>query len=155
MDEAVYPARGQIVVVRNVAEAMVTSNGTEDADDEILYMMTRAAGGGTVLGGTYQPGNWDANPDPNIAVRIMNRAVKALPSLTGGKGIEGLDIIRHGVGLRPARKGGVRIEKEMIDGKWVVHNYGHAGWGYQGSYGCAEMVVELVDQILQETGSAA
>jgi D-amino-acid oxidase len=46
------------------------------------------------------------------------------------------------------REGGVRIEKEEIGGMWVVHNYGHAGWGYQGSYGCAEKVVELVDEVV-------
>jgi D-amino-acid oxidase len=39
----------------------------------------------------------------------------------------------------------------VIDGTWVVHNYGHAGWGYQGSYGCAERVVELVDEIVGKT----
>jgi D-amino-acid oxidase len=61
-----------------------------------------------------------------------------------------LDIIRHGVGLRPARNGGVRIEREVIGGLEVVHNYGHAGWGYQGSYGCAERVVELVREAVAE-----
>lgn len=148
MDPAVYPIRGQVVVVRNEVSPMIVTSGTEDADDEILYTMTRAAGGGTVVGGTYQKGNWDANPDPNTALRILSRAVEVQPNLAGGKGIGGLDIVRHGVGLRPARTGGVRVEKELIDdGTWVVHNYGHAGWGYQGSYGCAEAVVELVDGI--------
>jgi D-amino-acid oxidase len=149
MDKGVYPARGQIVVVRNEAKGfMPTTSGCDDADDEIVYVMQRALGGGTVLGGTYMKGNWEANPDPNIAMRIMKRAVETHPELTGGKGVEALDIIRHGVGLRPVREGGVRIEKEVIDGTWVVHNYGHAGWGYQGSYGCAERVVELVDEVL-------
>lgn len=149
MDRAVYPARGQIVVVRNEAKSiMPTSSGCDDGSDEVMYVMQRALGGGTVLGGTYMKGNWDPNPDPNIAVRIMKRAVEAHPELTDGKGIEALSIIRHGVGLRPCREGGVRIEKELIDGTWVVHNYGHAGWGYQASYGCAERVVELVDEIV-------
>ncbi|KAK4464519.1 hypothetical protein QBC42DRAFT_319303 [Cladorrhinum samala] len=150
MDSKTYPARGQIVVVRNEAKGfMPTTSGTDDGEDEITYVMQRALGGGTVLGGTYAKHNWDGNPDPNIAVRIMKRAVEAHPELTGGKGIEALSVIRHGVGLRPYREGGVRIEKERIDGTWVVHNYGHAGWGYQGSYGCAERVVELVDEILK------
>lgn len=153
MDSAVYPVRGQIVVVRNEISTMITNSGTDDGDDELMYTMMRAAGGGTILGGTYQKGNWESNPDPNIALRIMKRAVEAQPELTGGKGIEALSIIRHGVGLRPARTGGVRIEKEVIDGAWVVHNYGHAGWGYQGSYGCAERVVELVEEILAEKGA--
>lgn len=152
MDATVQPARGQIVVVRNESpNGIMTTSGCEDADDEVVYTMTRAAGGGTILGGTYQIGNWEANPDPNVAVRIMKRAIELHPELTGGKGPEALSIIRHGVGLRPYRKDGVRIEKEQIDGTWVVHNYGHAGWGYQGSYGCAEAVVDLVDEVLSET----
>jgi len=90
-----------------------------------------ASGGGTLLGGSYQKGIWDSAIDPNLAVRIMKRAVQLCPSLTGGKGIEHLSIIRHGVGLRPVRNGGTRIEKERVNGVWVVHNYGHGGYGYQ------------------------
>jgi D-amino-acid oxidase len=78
----------------------------------------------------------------------MKRAVEICPALTGGKGgVENLSVVRHGVGLRPFREGGVRIEKERLDGIWVVHNYGHSGWGYQGSYACANRVVELVQEI--------
>ncbi|KAI1377611.1 FAD dependent oxidoreductase [Hypoxylon crocopeplum] len=148
MDQNVVPVRGQVVVVRNESPYMVTKSGTDDADDELCYIMTRAGGGGTVLGGTYQKGQWESQPDPNLAMRIMRRAVEMVPELADGKGVKGLDIIRHGVGLRPYRNGGVRIEKEKIDGTWVVHNYGHAGWGYQGSYGCAQDVVKLVDEAL-------
>ena len=153
-DKTMAPARGQVVIVRNEAPFMVATSGSEDGPTEISYIMTRAVGGGTILGGTYDKGNWDANPDPNIAMRIMNRAVKVCPELTGGKGVAGLDIIRHGVGLRPFRSGGVRIEREAVKGTdgdvEVVHNYGHAGWGYQGSFGCAERVVELVNEIRRE-----
>ncbi|KAI1806627.1 FAD dependent oxidoreductase [Daldinia bambusicola] len=151
LDKDVVPVRGQIVVVRNEAPYMATSSGTDDADDELCYIMMRAAGGGTVLGGTYQKGNWESQADPNVATRIMRRAVEMMPELTGGKGVEGLDIIRHGVGLRPYREGGVRIEKEKIGDTWVVHNYGHAGWGYQGSYGCAEDAVGLVNEVLSRS----
>lgn len=152
-DKNMVPARGQVVVVRNEAPYMVATSGTEDGASDVCYAMMRAAGGGTVLGGTYDKGNWDAIPDPNIAMRIMRRAVEVCPGLTGGKGVEGLDIIRHGVGLRPAREGGVRIERERVGGVEVVHNYGHAGWGYQGSFGCAERVVELVGEIKGESKS--
>ncbi|KAK4206397.1 ALG3 protein-domain-containing protein [Rhypophila decipiens] len=157
MDSKVRPARGQIVVVRNesgepasqgTGTMMVITSGNDDGEEQLTYVMQRAVGGGTILGGTYQRDNWDANPDHNIAVGIMKRAVQVMPELTGGKGIKGLDIIRHGVGLKPYRDGGVTTEKEKIDGTWVVHNYGHSGWGYQGSYGCAEGVVELVDEIV-------
>jgi len=149
MDATVIPARGQIVVVRNTPGAMFTVSGTDDGEDEVCYIMQRAAGGGTILGGTYQKGNWESQPDPNQALRIMKRAVEICPALVQkGKGVEGLSVIRHGVGLRPLRKDGVRIEKEKIEGTWVVHNYGHGGWGYQGSYGCSQGTVELVDEVL-------
>ncbi|KAL2066124.1 hypothetical protein VTL71DRAFT_2195 [Oculimacula yallundae] len=151
MDKNVIACRGQIVVVRNSpGGAMYTVSGTDDGDDEVSYIMERAAGGGTILGGTYQKNNWESTPDPNQAIRIMKRAVELCPQLTNGKGIEALSVVRHGVGLRPLREGGVRIEKERLSGgEWVVHNYGHGGWGYQGSYGCSEGVVELVDGILK------
>ncbi|KAF3061618.1 D-amino-acid oxidase [Daldinia childiae] len=148
MDKNLVPVRGQIVVVRNEAPYMLTKSGTDDAADELCYIMMRAAGGGTILGGTYQKGHWESQPDPNIAMRIMRRAVEMMPELVDGKGVDELDIIRHGVGLRPYREGGVRIEKERIGDTWVVHNYGHAGWGYQGSYGCAEDAAGLVNEIL-------
>ena len=135
------------VVVRNEAPYMATVSGTDDGAGEVSYVMTRASGGGTVLGGTYQAGQWESQADPNTAVGIMRRAAELVPELVAG-GQGGLDVVRHGVGLRPAREGGVRLESERVDGVWVVHNYGHAGWGYQGSYGCAERVVELVDEIL-------
>ena len=147
-DTTVLPARGQIVVVRNDAGKMIDLSGTDDGDDEACYIMTRAAGGGTILGGSYQKGNWESQVDPNLAVRIMKRAVKACPNLTDGHGIEKLDVVRHGVGLRPVRESGARVEKDRINGVWVVHNYGHGGAGYQSSYGCAEEAVHLVREAL-------
>lgn len=149
-DDKMYPVRGQIVVVRNDPGPMMTSSGTDDADDELFYVMTRAAGGGTVLGGSYQKDAWDPLPDPNLATRIMKRAIEAHPGLVRkGEGIEALDIVRHGVGLRPFREGGARIETEKIDGIPVVHNYGHGGSGYQSSFACANLAVKLAGEALK------
>ena len=81
----------------------------------------------------------------------MTRAIDLCPKLVNkGEGIEGLDIVRHGVGLRPAREDGPRVEKERVNGLSVVHNYGHGGFGYQASYGCATTAVRLVNEVLQE-----
>lgn len=172
MDTTVSPARGQIVLVRNDPELMFTISGTDDGDDEATYIMTRAAGmfpysfdsfqlthettgGGTILGGSYQKNNWDPNPDPNLAIRIMKRCIELCPSLVGeGQGIEGLSVIRHGVGLRPLRESGPRIDREKFEDFWVVHNYGHAGYGYQTSYGSATEAVGLVKQALQHSKQA-
>ncbi|KAF2143666.1 uncharacterized protein K452DRAFT_350117 [Aplosporella prunicola CBS 121167] len=148
-DPTVYPGRGQIVIVRNDPGVMASSSGTDDGGDEVVYMMQRAAGGGTILGGCMQKNSWESQPDPNLAVRIMRRAVELCPTLTDGGGIEKLSIVRHGVGLRPMREGGPRVEKERIEGVWTVHNYGHGGYGYQASYGSADAAVKLVDDVLR------
>ncbi len=168
-DPNVVPARGQIVLVRNDPGIMCSTSGTDDGGDEACYIMQRAAGkpysngssvqgrlltvtegGGTILGGSFQKGNWDGQFDPNLANRIMKRAVDLCPAMTGGKGIEHLSIIRHGVGLRPIRLNGVRLEKERINGIWTVHNYGHGGYGYQSSYGCSKVAVKLVEDALAQ-----
>jgi D-amino-acid oxidase len=44
LDEKLLPARGQIVVVRNDPGPMIGLSGTDDGEDEALYLMTRAAG---------------------------------------------------------------------------------------------------------------
>ena len=147
-DTAMIPARGQTVLVRNDPGHMACVSGTDDAEDELGYVMMRASGGGTILGGSYQLGNWESQPDVNLAMRIMKRAVELCPKLADGKGVEGLSIVRHGVGLRPTRTGGIRLEKENIDGVWVVHNYGHGGYGYQVSYACSAAVARLVNEVV-------
>ncbi|KAF1989159.1 D-amino-acid oxidase [Aulographum hederae CBS 113979] len=149
-DAKLYPARGQTVLVANDPGVMTSTSGTDDGDDEACYIMHRAVGGGCILGGCLQKNNWESQPDPDLAVRIMKRCVDLCPDLTGGKGIEGLKVIRHSVGLRPMREGGPRVEKEKIDGVWVVHQYGHGGYGYQSSFGSAKYAVGLVEEALKE-----
>jgi len=153
-DKKMTPGRAQVVLVRNSPGKMFSTSGTDDGDDELLYIMERAAGGGTIIGGCYQKGNWDGEVDPNLATRMMKRAVDVCPALTGGKGIEHLSVIRHSVGLRPIREGGVRLEKEKINGVWVCHNYGHGGAGYQSSYGCSQVAVGLIEEILSTQDSS-
>ena len=150
-DSALYPGRGQIVVVRNVPQFMCGTSGTDDGSDEACYIMNRAAGGGCVLGGCMQHNNWESQVDPSLANRIMKRCVDICPNLVPeGRGPEALSVIRHGVGLRPMRKGSIRVEKDVIDGLAVVHNYGHGGSGYQTSYGAAYAVEKLVNEALQQ-----
>ena len=61
------------------------------------------------------------------------------------------------MGLRPARKGGVRLELEWRTNSSgdlktaVVHNYGHGGAGMCLSYGCAADVVQIVDSLAETT----
>ncbi|KAF1955885.1 FAD dependent oxidoreductase [Byssothecium circinans] len=150
-DANVYPGRGQIVLVRNEPGVMVTVSGTDDGSDEATYIMQRAVGGGTILGGCLQHGSWESQPDPNLAQRIMQRSVDLCPALVPKTGkVSELSIVRHGVGLRPMRKGGPRVEKERIGDVWVVHSYGYGGYGYQSSFGSAWEAERLVGEILRE-----
>ncbi|OCK83677.1 D-amino acid oxidase [Lepidopterella palustris CBS 459.81] len=157
MDPTVYPGRGQIVVVRNDPGVMSTISGTDDGEDEATYIMQRALGGGTILGGCLQSNSYDPFPDPNLANRIMRRCIDLCPALvsspsttssTSPPDISRLSIIRHAVGLRPMRKAGPRVEAEKISGVWVVHCYGHGGYGYQSSWGSAREVEGLVEGVL-------
>lgn len=167
LDTTMYPVRAQIAHVRNEPRVMVSTVGGNCPPDELCYIMQRAAGGGTAIGGCYQVGNWDPKVDMELAGRIMKRAVEACPELTdemslpkggewkAGRGVDSLDVIQHWVGLRPCRKGGIRVESERmtVEGLGgsevvVVHNYGHGGTGYQSSWGCAMRAAELVQEAL-------
>ena len=46
-------------------------------------------------------------------------------------------------GLRPFRDGGVRVEREQLAGRTVIHDYGHGGSGFTLSWGCADDVLAL------------
>ena len=44
MDQNLMPARGQTVLVRNTADVMCDVLGIETGDEEVCYVMQRAAG---------------------------------------------------------------------------------------------------------------
>ena len=52
-------------------------------------------------------------------------------------------IIRATVGLRPHRPSGFVLRAEKMDGKLLVHNYGHGGSGMSLSWGTGQMAAEL------------
>ena len=55
-------------------------------------------------------------------------------------------IIRTTVGLRPHRPSGFNISAESVDGKIVIHNYGHGGAGHSLGWGCGILAAELALQ---------
>lgn len=57
-------------------------------------------------------------------------------------------IVGYAAGVRPCRKGGVRLEIEPDEDKLVVHNYGHGGSGITLSWGSAEIAIELFEELL-------
>lgn len=55
-------------------------------------------------------------------------------------------VLRHVAGIRPYRDGAVRLEREDLDGKPVVHAYGHGGCGLTLAWGTAEVAADLLLQ---------
>jgi D-amino-acid oxidase len=134
-DPAVTPVRGQVVVVANPGISDFFVGAGEDSDDLIYLFPHRDT---VVLGGTEQPGNWNVEPDPATAERIMRSCTALEPRLAG------TEVIAHRVGLRPVRPS-VRLEAEELgDGRRLLHNYGHGGAGLTLSWGCALDVVNMV-----------
>lgn len=50
------------------------------------------------------------------------------------------------VGLRPFRSSGIRIEREVLDNKLIIHNYGHGGAGITLSWGSALSAIALMGE---------
>eukprot|EP00996_Jenningsia_fusiforme_P001453 NODE_2335_length_1227_cov_41.479626_g2129_i0.p1 GENE.NODE_2335_length_1227_cov_41.479626_g2129_i0~~NODE_2335_length_1227_cov_41.479626_g2129_i0.p1 ORF type:complete len:267 (-),score=1.54 NODE_2335_length_1227_cov_41.479626_g2129_i0:71-871(-) len=147
VDPAVYPIRGQVLLVENTNKVnkMYFRSPMRVAKDT-TYVFPRGRDGGVVLGGTREDGVWTGEWKKEAEKGILERCVALCPDL--GK-VEDLKIIKRGVGLRPGRTGGARIERQMLGDKLIIHNYGASGAGYQASWGMAKEAVNL----LQETVS--
>ena len=133
-DEEVIPARGQILFIEQDPGV-----GHFDQQPETLtYTIPRSDV--TVLGGTAQVGDWSLEHRPEDDDLILSKVEALWPDLDRSK------IIGGNVGLRPSRSE-IRLELEEIEGRLVVHNYGHGGAGVTLSWGCAEDVVSLIEGI--------
>lgn len=146
-DTMLYPARGQVIIARNNSSYTISTSSTSDGEEEKCYIMQRAGGGGIVIGGCRQANNADASVDHDLAARMSQRALAICPSIASGHAGGTLDVVRHAVGLRPCRHGGIRLEVGSCEGGPVIHCYGHGGYGYQSSWGSAEEVGTLVAKI--------
>jgi D-amino-acid oxidase len=123
-DDAVFPARGQIVLVRNPGL-------TESVRTPGAYVHPRSSD--VVLGGTFEPGNWDLSPSPAVTEGILARTAALVPQ------VRDLPVLGERVGLRPCRRGGPRVERQGQ----IIHAYGHGGAGMTLSWGCAAEVARL------------
>jgi D-amino-acid oxidase len=139
-DASMEPIRGQIVRVRNPGlERFVLD---EDNPAGVTYIVPRSED--CILGGTAEEGEWDTEPDPEVAVGILRRCEELEPRLAGA------EVLEHKVGLRPGRPE-IRLEREDMDNAPPrVHNYGHGGSGITLSWGCAEEALRLARETLEE-----
>jgi hypothetical protein len=128
-DPNVYPVRGQTVTVKGEAKHITTMF----YPDENASVTPRIGSGISVLGSTYQEGNWDTEPDDQVTQRILERCKPMAPELLNEKGE--FEVVSVNVAFRPGRKGGPRVELEELEVNdqglrvAVCHTYGHAGGG--------------------------
>lgn len=138
-DTSVHPVRGQVV---RLAQVGIEEWLLESSDPtRPLYVVPREHD--VVVGGTAEEGQWDTDPDPATAHRLLARAATLVPALAGAR------VLNHRVGLRPARAT-VRLETCPHPGGapgGVVHCYGHGGAGVTLSWGCADDVLTEVERL--------
>ncbi|CAG8746384.1 24543_t:CDS:10, partial [Racocetra persica] len=163
-DHDVYPASGQTVLVQLPIGhvnwtfgryAAGRSDGDTHRKNEILTCVIPRDNGEVILGGTYHQHNYSTTPDAKIADAIIARCLSTRPDLLP-KGETKLKVKRYGVGLRPVRKNGIRIEAEWTLSKktgkkiLICHNYGHGGYGWQSSYGASMYAIQTLKQAHKE-----
>jgi D-amino-acid oxidase len=130
-DPAVHPIRGQVVVIANpgIEEFSIDHSGSPPS---VTYLFPHQDT--VLLGGTMNDDDWDTEPRPEVAERIIADCAQIEPKVLRAP------VLGHRVGLRPARPE-VRLESEPVDGGRVLwHNYGHGGAGVTLSWGCAREI---------------
>ncbi|KAI0938428.1 hypothetical protein AcW1_001838 [Taiwanofungus camphoratus] len=157
-DKDVYPSRGQVILIR---APWITSVRRASGLEEGLwtYIIPRR-NGDVLLGGTKVDNDWYPIARPETTEDILQRCLQLCPELAPPEiraerppttnDLRPL-ILEEGCGLRPVRKGGIRIGLEWIDDSKdsrkipMVLNYGHGGGGYQTSWGTASIVLNLLE----------
>ncbi|KAF7122583.1 hypothetical protein CNMCM5793_000608 [Aspergillus hiratsukae] len=139
-DPKAFIIRGQTCLVRNPCSVTLTR---QNSDGTWSFCIPRPLSGGTIIGGTKQPHDWNPLPSLDTRNELLSNAAKWFPFTkeSGGQ----FDVIRDIVGRRPAREEGMRIEAERVGSdRFIVHAYGAGGRGFELSWGVAQDVVQLM-----------
>jgi D-amino-acid oxidase len=129
-DADLEPHRGQVAIVPrlDIRHAVVCD------ESPLMYAIPRA--NDCLFGGTNEVSD-NREIDPATTRRIVAECSRVL-------NIEKPAVLRERVGLRPFRKSGVCLhEAQLVDGRTVIHNYGHGGSGFTLSWGCASATFDL------------
>ena len=148
-NEDMYPLRGALVRIKNngkkfpvLDKAYCVSFDEKTREQDIVFIVPRGENH-VILGALAEEGEWgtDISLDNYEPVRQMfERSKNFLPYLENAE-LDETEPVR--VGLRPFRKGNVRLDWETDTS--IIHNYGHGGAGVTFSWGCAEEVVAMIN----------
>ena len=134
-DTDLEPHRGQVAIVPkidNLSCAIVCD------DAPLMYAIPRT--NDCVFGGTNE-GSDNCDVDSTSTSRMATECSRVL-------NIDKPRVLAERVGLRPFRKSGVRLDRGRLgDGRSVLHNYGHGGSGFTLSWGCANKVFQLAQNV--------
>ncbi|KAF1985144.1 DAO-domain-containing protein [Aulographum hederae CBS 113979] len=183
-DDTVYPLRGALIRVKNIgpglplnaalsisadAAKMTASDcnqrHNDDGSNEIVFIVPRSSDT-IVLGGIAQPLPYlESTPNtvpadnPQLSLQMDSPVIQAMfdrckslfPALANAELDEAYPLAQ---GLRPTRKAGVRVERELRKlengaHSRIIHSYGHGGSGWSLSFGCAFHVLLLVEETLK------
>ena len=126
-DQNMYPIRGQTVRVKGVAKEVTTKLGATKSN--VAAVMPRPGSNCTVVGVTVEQDVWKTDVEAEKVSVILDRARALAPELVNEQGNH--EVLKVGVGLRPGRKGGARVDLEKRpSGLVIAHAYGHAGAGW-------------------------
>ncbi|KAF5631594.1 d-amino acid oxidase [Fusarium sp. NRRL 25303] len=148
-DPKIFPIRGQTCLVRNPITKTITR---QNSDGSWSFAIPRPLEGGTIIGGTKEPHNWNPYPSSETRQTLLSNAANWFPFDSEGpvsantKEFNRFDVVRDIVGRRPARDGGLRLEMERLKPGVVVHAYGVGGRGLELSWGIADEVVGLLQK---------
>ncbi|KAI8228736.1 D-amino-acid oxidase [Colletotrichum sp. SAR 10_99] len=139
-DKNSFITRGQTCAVANFSPATVTR---QNADGSWTFCVPRNFDGGTIVGGTKEPDNWDVEPSLELREQILKTFAATYPAILGDSGE--YRVLKDVVGRRPTRRGGLRLEREDVsDGRTIIHAYGLGGRGFELSWGMAEAALGLL-----------
>jgi len=64
-------------------------------------------------------------------------------------------VLDYKAGIRPYRKGGIRLDAEYYRDKLIIHDYGHGGSGISLSWGSARLSLKILEEELAKKFRAA
>lgn len=136
-DDSLFGVRGQYFVLNTGPNTPSTYIGDDEHPDGMAYLIPRA--GQVLIGGTEEL-------TEELVFDIDESELRARSTEFAPDALDGTQVQERVVGIRPCRKGGTVRFGPDPDESGLFHNYGHGGSGFSLSWGCAQSVVEWIEE---------